>query len=60
MQYWGMTLKSLFSVERVPKSNTGKYKKRGNSEPKTLSLRDRIEEFPGENLFLRDGKLQWV
>ena len=35
----------------------GKYKERGNSDPKNMSLRDRIEEFPGENLCLRGGKL---
>ena len=45
------------SRERVPKSNTGKYKERGNSDPKNVSLRDRIEEFPDENLCLRGGKL---
>ena len=43
--------------ERVPKSNTGKYKEEGNSDPKNMSPRDRIEEFPGENLCLRGGKL---
>ena len=36
---------------------TGKYKKRGKSDPKNMSPRDRIEEFPGENLCLRGGKL---
>ena len=46
--------RTSISRERVPKSNTGKYKERGNSDP---SLRDRIEEFPGENLCLRGGKL---
>ena len=35
----------------------GKYKERGNSDPKNMSPRDRIEEFPGENLCLRGGKL---
>ena len=42
---------------RVLKSNTGKYKERGNSDPKNMSPRDLIEEFPGENLCLRGGKL---
>ena len=45
----------LIPRERVPKSNTGKYKERGNSDPKNMSPRDRIEEFPGENLCLRGG-----
>ena len=45
------------SRDRVPKSNTGKYKERGNSDPKNMSRHDRIEEFPGENLCLRGGKL---
>ena len=45
------------SRERVPKSNTGKYKERGNSDLKNMSPPDRIEEFPGENLCLRGGKL---
>ena len=49
--------RALISRDRVPKSNTGKYKKRGNSDPKNMSPRDRIEEFPGENLCLRGGKL---
>ena len=49
--------RALISRERVPKSNTGKYKERGNSDPKNTSPRDRIEEFPGENLCLRGGKL---
>ena len=49
--------RALISRERVPKSNTGKYKERGNSDPKNMSANDRIEEFPGENLFLRGGKL---
>ena len=49
--------RALISRERVPKSNTGKYKERGNSDPKNMSPRDRIEEFPGENLCLRGGKL---
>ena len=49
--------RTLISRERVPKSNTGKYKERGNSDPKNMSAIDRIEEFPGENLFLRGGKL---
>ena len=44
--------RALISRERVPKSNTGKYKERGNSDPKNMSPRDRIEEFPGENLCL--------
>ena len=48
--------RALISRERVPKSNTGKYKERGNSDPKNMSPRDRIEEFPGENLCLRGGK----
>ena len=49
--------RALISRERVPKSNTGKYKERGNSDPKNMSPRDRIQEFPGENLCLRGGKL---
>ena len=49
--------RALISRERVPKSNTGKYTQRGNSDPKNMSPRDRIEEFPGENLCLRGGKL---
>ncbi|CAH3043156.1 unnamed protein product [Porites lobata] len=49
--------RALISKERVPKSNTGKYKERGNTDPKNMSPRDRIEEFPGENLCLRGGKL---
>ena len=49
--------RALISRDRVPKSNTGKYKERGNSDPKNMSPRDRIEEFPGENLCLRGGKL---
>ena len=49
--------RALISRECVPKSNTGKYKERGNSDPKNMSPRDRIEEFPGENLCLRGGKL---
>lgn len=49
--------RASISRERVPKSNTGKYKERGNSNPKNMSLRDRIEEFPEENLCLRGGKL---
>ena len=49
--------RALISRERVPKSNTGKYKKKGNSDPKNMSPRDRIEEFPEENLCLRGGKL---
>ncbi|CAH3031381.1 unnamed protein product [Porites evermanni] len=49
--------RALISRERVPKSNTGKYRQRGNSDPKNMSPRDRIEEFPGENLCLRRGKL---
>ena len=39
--------RASISIERVPKSNTGKYKKRGNSYPKNMSRCDRIEEFPG-------------
>ena len=49
--------RASISRERVPKSNTGKYKERGNSDPKNMSLRDRIKEFPEENLCLRGGKL---
>ena len=44
------------SRERVPKSNTGKYKERGNSDEKNTSPRDRIEEFPEENFWRRGGK----
>ena len=43
--------KSL-SRERVPKSNTGKYKRGGNSDPKNMSPHDRIEEFRGKNLYI--------
>ena len=49
--------RASISRERVPKSNTGKYKERGNSDAKNTSPRDRIEEFPEENLCLRGGKL---
>ena len=49
--------RALIFRERVPKSNTGKYKERGNSDPKNMSPRDRIEKFPGENLCLRGAKL---
>ena len=49
--------RALISRERVPKSNTWKYKKRGNSDPKNMRPPDRIEEFPGENLCLRGRKL---
>ena len=49
--------RALISRERVRKSNTGNYKERGNSDPKNMSPRDRIEEFPGENLCPRGGKL---
>ena len=49
--------RALISRERVPKSNTGNYKERGNSDPKNMSPRDRIEEFLGENLCPRGGKL---
>ena len=49
--------RASISRERVPESNTGKYKERGNSDPKNMSLRDRIEEFPEQNLCLRGGKL---
>ena len=42
--------RALISRERVPKSNTGNHKERGNSDPKNMSPRDRIEEFPGGNL----------
>ena len=49
--------RALISRERVPKSNTGNYKERGNSDPKNMSPRDRIEEFPGENLCPRGRKL---
>ena len=49
--------RALIPRERAPKSNTGKYKERGNSDLKNMSLRDRIKEFPGENLCLRGGKL---
>ena len=48
--------RALISRERVPKSNTGKYKERGNSDPKNMSPRDRIEEFPRENLYICDAK----
>ena len=48
--------RALISRERVPKGNTGKCKERGNSDPKNMSHRDRIEEFAGENLCLRGGK----
>ena len=48
--------RALISRERVPKSNTGKCKERGNSDPKNMSPRDRIKAFPGENLCLRGGK----
>jgi len=49
--------RALISRKRVPKRNTGKYKESGTSDPKNMSPRDRIEEFPGENLCLRGGKL---
>ena len=49
--------RASISRERVPKSNTGTYKERGNSDPNNRSPCDRIEEFPGENLCLRGGKL---
>ena len=49
--------RALISRERVPKSNTGKYKERGNSDPKKMSPRDRIEEYLGQNFCLRGGKL---
>ena len=52
-----ITSTSTTSSAVLPKSNTGKYKERGNSDPKNMSPRDRIEEFPGENLCLRGGKL---
>ena len=44
--------RALISRECVPKSNTGKYKGRGNSDPKNMSPRDRIEEFRGETLYI--------
>ena len=49
--------RALISRESVPKSNTGNYKERGNSDPKNMSPHDRIEEFPGENLCPRGRKL---
>ena len=54
--------RALISRERVPKSNTGKYKERGNSDPKNMSPCDRIKEFPGEKFVSSRWKtvLQWV
>ena len=46
---------ALISRERVAKSDTGKYKERGNSDPKNMTPCERIEEFPGKNLCLRGG-----
>ena len=45
------------SRERVLKSTKGKYSERGTSDPKKISLNDRIKQFPGESLCLRNGKL---
>ena len=39
------------------KPNKGKYSERGTSDPKNISLNDRIKQSPGESLCLRNGKL---
>ena len=33
------------------------YSERGSSDPKNISVNDRIKQFPGESLCLRNGKL---
>ena len=48
---------STIARDRSLESTSGKYKRRGNSDTTKVPLHERVKQFPGENLAVREGKL---
>ena len=49
--------KAEIARERTLPSISGKNKTRGNCDAKNISIHDRIQQYPGEELSIKDGKL---
>ena len=49
--------KAEIARERTLPSISGKNKTRGNCDAKNISINDRIQQYPGEELSIKDGKL---
>ena len=48
---------SKIARDRSLESTNGNYKRRGNSDTTKVPLYERVKQFPGENLIVREGKL---
>ena len=48
---------STIARDRSLESTSGNYKRRGNSDITKVPLYERVKQFPGENLIVREGKL---
>ena len=48
---------STIARDRPLESNSGNYKRKGNSDTTKVPLYERIKQIPGENLIVREGKL---
>ena len=48
---------STIAQDRSLESTRGNYKRRGNSDTTKVPLYERVKQFPGENLIVREGNL---
>ena len=48
---------STIARARSLESTSRKYKRRGNGDTTNVPLHERVKQFPGENLIVREGKL---
>ena len=48
---------STIAQDRSLESTSGNYEQRGNSDTTKVPLYERVKQFPGENLIVREGKL---
>ena len=48
---------STIARDRSLETTSGNYKRRGNSDTTKVPLFERVKQFPGENLIVREGKL---
>ena len=48
---------STIARDRSLESTSGNYEQRGNSDTTKVPLYERVKQFPGENLIVREGKL---
>ena len=48
---------STIALDRSLESTSGNYKQRGNSDIRKVPLYERVKQFPGDNLIVRERKL---